>query len=183
MSEHEPIEPQETKITFNLGKHTFEFDPVNDNPKVFKMGDEPHYNDYFVFVSNWVNGEPAQGFIFFRELFDFHNIDFDELVEYFKDEGVPILKQDEPDEQDTVVYEAWANGNPTLPLRLSFVGEPDESGGETAGTEEVPSKEVVHIPTPEAPELIEYGPTKEKSIQSHAEFIAYLIETNRGHLL
>lgn len=175
MSEHEPIEPQETHITFNLGKHTFEFDPANDNPRVFKMGEEPHHNDYFVFVASWVNGEPQYGFVFFRELFEMHGIDMDDLIEFFTDEEVPIVKQDGPDDSDVNVYEVWANSNPRLPLRLVF-REEEEQGGETAGTEQVPSKELVVVePEPPTP-LPEYGATKEAEIARDAGRMAFLLE-------
>lgn len=176
MSQHEQ-EPQSFHITFNLGSHTFEFDPELSAPKVFKMKEQNHH-DYFLYISEYVNGQPTKALVFFRELFSYHDIDFDELIDFFSDENIPIKEQDEPDEADKHLYGAWSKSQKRLPLVVLLANETDDE----------PTEEPEEIPLDEngnqiAPELTTYGNTKERKIENYTEFIAYLIEHNRGDLL
>lgn len=119
MSEFQPQEP--TEIQFCLGNHEFAFTP-DDLPRAYTH-DDPQY-DHFLYVNSWKNGKPKTALLFFREVFETHDIDMDELLEFFADEEVDIVPQGEPPEMDLTLYEHWQKTNKRLPLVIKLV--PDD---------------------------------------------------------
>jgi hypothetical protein len=156
----------ELKITF-IKERGFGF--THDEPK----------HDHIYIVVDGTSDQPDKCLFLFRELFEHHGVDMDEFLEYMKENEFYVRAKKEATPTDLEMYEYWIEDGKTDRPLLITVDKEDEPEGAENGS----GKELVRVLTPQAPELTVYGPTMERHLKLEAEFIAYLIETNRGHLL
>lgn len=165
--EHEP-NPAE-RFFIHLGEMKINFDPLTG----FAFShDKPKYDHLYLVLKGTLE-RPEECLYVFRKVFDHHGVEFDDVMEAMIEAGFGVIPQGKPTDSDKKVYKAWKSHNQLdKPIRIIPTDSPAE-----------PSQELVHVPTPEADELTVYGNTKERRIKLNAEFIAFLIETNRGHLL
>jgi hypothetical protein len=169
---HEKQPTPEERFFIHLGEMKINFDNLSGFAFTHK---KKKYDHLYVLLKGTLD-EPEETLWVFRKVFESYGVEFDDVTQSMAEEGFGVIPQGQPTESDMKAYEAWrAKKQPDKPIRII---PPD---AQEAPSE--PSKELVHVPTPQAPELTEYGGTKERRIELNAEFIAYLIETNRGHLL
>lgn len=170
MSEFQPQEP--TEIQFCLGNHEISFS-LEDNPRIHKHEQSPEH-DFFVFVSKWRNAEPQSIMIIFREVFDRHGIDYDELFDFLDDEGVDTVQIQEPLDGTKSIYDDWKSTGQVLPILHSLVEADEEDEEEVTSQELVPTDvSTYQIPHPEE----DWGNTKKVQADKWGGFVAYLAES------
>lgn len=143
MSEFQPQEP--TEIQFSLGKHEFSFTPA-DAPRVFTHED-PQY-DHLFYVSKWHNGQPKEALMFFRELFEQHGIDMDEMLELFIDEDVQLVPQVTPTDFDVDMYEQWSETKRNHPITINILPSDVEDEPTIPPRRQIAVNHSTHSPVP-----------------------------------